>query len=182
MVLNVNLSSAILQQMENPSLVINAWQQESGWMVVIGRSIEIERAITACRNSLAARNPNYIMPISSETNTCESLAEMLQNTAQLDALVVMGLELDGVTLRTLLPVPPITIQNRWIYADLGRTGAQLLTPVFIDDVLNNSTARTNYGVVRGTWVPDALTLEVNAILDADTIDGLIIYDLHYLAR
>ncbi len=180
--LNVNLSSAILQQMENPSLVINAWQQESGWIVVIGRSLEIERAITACRNSLAARNPNYIMPISSDTNTCDPIAGMLNGSAQLDALVVLGLELDGVTLRNLLPVSPVTIQNRWIFADLGRTGAQLLTPDFIDDVLNNSTARTNYGIVRGTWVADALTLEVNAILDADTIDGLVVYDLHYLAR
>lgn len=180
--LNVNLSSAILQQMENPSLVINAWQQESGWMVVIGRSNELTRAVTACRNSLAARNPNYIMPISSDTNTCDPIAEMLNGTAQLDALVVLGLELDGVTLRNLLPQSPDPIQNRWIFTDLGRTGVQLITTEFIDNTLNNSTARTNFGMVRGTWVADALTLEVSAVMDADTIDGLVVYDLLYLAR
>ncbi|HFC12084.1 MAG TPA: hypothetical protein ENJ56_04510, partial [Anaerolineae bacterium] len=172
--IEVNLSSALMQQLSNPSLVINSWPKEGGWVWVLARSAELERALIACRNSLPSRSI-FRMPESEQG--CDLLQTLLNEKVEVDATVVMGLERDGKTMRDLLPRPNEDIRGRWIYADLGRRGVQLRTPAWLADILSFSDARENFGLLRGTWDTEVFQLSADMVLDANTVDGVTTYTL-----
>lgn len=177
--IEVNLSSALMQQVSNPSLVLNSWPKEGGWVWILARSAELERGLVACRNSLPSLSI-FRMPVSEQG--CTLLEEMWSDKVEVDAMLVMGIERDGKTIRNLLPQPISEISNRWIYTDLGRHGAQLRTPAWLTDILSFSDARENFGLMRGSWDTESFELSADMVLDANTIDGITTYTLHWQAE
>ncbi len=175
----VNLSSALIQQVSNPSLVLNAWPSEGGWLWMLVRSAELDRGMTACRNALPSRS---IFGMPDGEQDCALLQNLLTTNVQMDAVTVMGIERDGSTMRELLPLPTTDITRRWIYADLGRHGVQLRTPAWLTEVLTFSDARQNFGLLRGTWDTETFELSADMVLDADTVDGVTTYVLHWKAE
>ncbi|MGB1251727.1 MAG: hypothetical protein ACPG8W_14005 [Candidatus Promineifilaceae bacterium] len=178
-VVRANLSSALLAQMENPSLVINSWQQQSGWVWLLAESAELDRSFKGCRNSLPEQGRRFEMPRGNWS--CDPLKMMLEQEMQVDVQVLHGIQPDGVTIEPLLPVPPSPIIDRWILGDFGRKGFQLFTPGALTDLLSSSTARNSFGLLRGTWNADSNVITATSILESNAVDGKNIYTILWQA-
>ena len=176
--IEANLSSALVQQVSNPSLIVNSWPSEGGWVWMLARSAELERGINACRNTLPSKS---IFRMPEGERGCDPLQGMMGESVEVDAVVLMGIERDGQTLRSLLPRPAGDTARRWVYADLGRHGAQLTSPSWLTDILAFSDARENFGLLRATWDVESLELTADMVLDANTAEGITTYLLHWQA-
>ena len=175
-----NLSSALLGQMDNPSLVINSWQQTSGWVWMLAEAPELERVMKDCRNTLPPIGSQFAMPAGNWS--CDGLQTMLTQQMQVDVQVLQGIQLDGTTLEPLLPKPPRPIVERWILGDFGRKGFQLFAPGALTERLGNSTARNSFGMLRGTWNTEAALLTADIIMESNIVDGNNIYSLLWKAE
>ena len=171
MQLRAQLTSPLLEQIENPSLVVNSWQVKGGWVWMLVSSPTLERAIESCRNSAPSINTGYF--VAAGDWECDSQSALLQG-GELEVIVqsLMGIEADGSGLVPLLPRPVNPIADRWVYADFGRYGTQLSLPGDVKGIVQESGM--NFGLLQTSW--DGNEFAPKMILQPTFNDGTYVYE------
>jgi hypothetical protein len=146
----VEMPASLLQQITAPSIIINGWIGNGGNVWIIAESPQLEAAIIACRNSLPSQQP-FTYPMPDGIWGCQQQIALLSGQQQIEirAQVLMGITPDGNTLSPLLPLPPVPLQDRWLFADMGALGAPMALPTETNDILQNNPFTR--GWLQATW-------------------------------